>query len=151
MCSTSLLFKILQQLWWRVSQSLMLFIHRIWGQQYFEAVFFLVSLHTSERMRFLTILQDKLCSFNNQGDRSRPFLCKANYRIDHIFKLFHEENFILSGLFSRNNLLLSGKQGKKWVFRENVEKFPKSPIQPLTSAQFAVRAIVCLNNIIKNL
>ena len=130
----------------------MLFIHRIWGQQYFEAVFFLViKLTYLGKNAVLTSLQDKLCSFNNQGDRSRPFLCKANYRIDHIFKLFHEENFILSGLFSRNNLLLCGKQGKKWVFRENVEKFPKSPIQPLTSAKFAVRAIASLNNVIKNL
>ena len=53
-------------------------------------------------MPFLTILQDKLHSFNFQGDRN------TNYRIDHIIKRFHEENSTLSALFSRVNLLLCG-------------------------------------------
>ena len=46
----------------------------------------------------LNLLQDKLHSFNIQGDRSMRFLCTTNYRIDYIIKLFHKENFIMSGL-----------------------------------------------------
>ena len=57
-------------------------------------------------MRFFTILQDKLYSFNKQDDRTIRFLCKTNYGINLIVKPFHEENSIISGLFSKNNLLL---------------------------------------------
>ena len=53
------------------------FIHHSWGTQYCEA-FFLVSLHTLDRMQFFTILQGKLHSFNNQDDRSTHFLCAKN-------------------------------------------------------------------------
>ena len=38
------------------------------------------------------------------------FLYSTIYRIDHIIKRFHEENSIMSGLFSQNNLLLCGVQ-----------------------------------------
>ena len=62
---------------------------------------FLATLHTSDRMQFFTVLQDKLHSFNNQNDRSTRFLCITNYRIDHIIKRFHEENSIMSGLLSQ--------------------------------------------------
>ena len=38
------------------------------------------------------------------------FLYTTIYRIDHIIKCFHEDNSIMSGLFSQNNLLLYGVQ-----------------------------------------
>ena len=106
-CSTSLLEKI---------QPFILFIHHIWGGV------FLVSLHTSARMRFLTVLQDKY-SFNNQDDRSTRFLCKTSYGIDLIIKRFHEENSIMSGLFSKNNLLLCSMQGNNGLSAKTLKNF----------------------------
>ena len=67
-------------------------------------------METSDRMQFFS----RLHLFNIQDiqdDRSTRFLCTANYKIDHIIKLFHEENSIISGLFSQNSLFLCGLQG----------------------------------------
>ena len=70
---------------------------------------------------FLSYRPRKQCSFsqfcktnctNSQysGQYSMRFLYSTIYRIDHIIKRFHEENSIMSGLFSQNNLLLCGVQ-----------------------------------------
>ena len=64
-------------------------------------------------LQFFTILQDKLPSFNIQDDKSTRFLCTTNYSIDHIIKRFHEENSIMTGRFSKKNLVLCDMQGKK--------------------------------------
>ena len=64
----------------------------------------------------------KLYSFNNQDDRSTRFLCKTNYGIDLIIKRFHEENST-SGLFSKNNLLLSGMQGNNGLAAKTLKNF----------------------------
>ena len=82
---------------------------------------FLVSLHTSDWIRFCTILQDKLYSFNNQDHRSMGFLCKTNYGID--LQRFHEENSIMSGLFSKNNLLLCGMQSNNGISAKTLKNF----------------------------
>ena len=74
-------------------------------------------------MRFFTILQDNLYSFNNQDDGSTRFLCKTNYGIDLIIKGFHEENSIMSGLFSKNNLLLCGTQSKNGLSKKILKNF----------------------------
>ena len=104
---------------------------------------FLVSLRTSDWIRFCTILQDKLYSFNNQDHRSMGFLCKTNYGID--LQRFHEENSIMSGLFSKNNLLLCGMQSNNGI---SVKTLKNSKITNtafrfllLTSAKFAVRGV----------
>ena len=57
--------------------------------------------------------------------RSKSLLHKilpTNYRIDHIIKRFHEENFIILGLFSQNNLLLCGMQGNNGLLAKPFKK-----------------------------
>ena len=109
--------KSCQQIWWCVKQPFILFIHLIWGKQYYEALFF---YYTEKRMfshanrpraewclKVFTIFQDQLhSSINIHDDRSTRFLCTTNYKTDHIIKHLHEDNSIISGLFSQNNLLL---------------------------------------------
>ena len=74
-------------------------------------------------MQFFTVLQDKLDSFNNQDDRSMRFLCKTSYGIDLIIKRFHEENSIMSGLFSKNNLFLCSMQGNNGLSAKTLKNF----------------------------
>ena len=60
--------KSCQQVWERVNQPFILFIHHIWGERVpWDAVFI---IQTSDRMQYFTILQYKLHSFNIQNDRS---------------------------------------------------------------------------------
>ena len=56
--------KSCQQVWGRVNQPFILFIHHIWG----ETVLFIIQ--TSDRMQYFTIFQDKLHSVNIQDDQS---------------------------------------------------------------------------------
>ena len=56
--------KSCQQIWGRVNQPFILFIHHIWG----ETVLFIIQ--TSDRIRYFTIFQDKLHSVNIQDDQS---------------------------------------------------------------------------------
>ena len=76
------------------------------------------------------------------------FLCKTNYGIDLIIKRFHEENSIMSGLFSKSNLLLWGMQGIKGFLRKRrkISNITYTAIQflLLTSAKFAVREFIIL-------
>ena len=55
--------KSCQQVWGRVNQPFILFIHHIWG----ETVLFIIQ--TSDRMQYFTIFQDKLHSVNIQDDQ----------------------------------------------------------------------------------
>ena len=59
--------KSCQQIWGSVNQSVMLFIHHIWG----ETV--LCIIQTLDRMQYFTIFQDKLHSVNIQDDQSWAF------------------------------------------------------------------------------
>ena len=60
--------KSCQQVWERVNQPFILFIHHIWGETVpWDAVFI---IQTSDKMQYFTILQYKLHSFNIQNDRS---------------------------------------------------------------------------------
>ena len=90
-------------------------------------------------LQFFTILQDKLHSFNIQDDRSTRFLCRTNYSIDHIIKRFHEENSIMTGLFSKKNLVLCDMQGKK--NSQNHLFGQPDGFSLLTGTKFAVRLI----------
>ena len=74
-------------------------------------------------MRFFTVLQDKLDSFNNQDDRSMRFLCKTSYGIDLIIKRFHEKNSIMSGLLGKNNLLLYSMQDNNGLSAKTLKNF----------------------------
>ena len=79
------------------------------------------------QFKVFTILQDKMHSFNILDDRSTRFLCTTNYGIDHIIKHFCEENSIMSGLVSQNNLLLCSMQDDNGLLAKTFKKSPKSP------------------------
>ena len=67
--------KSCQQVWGRVNQPFILFIHHIWGETVPWGAVFIIQ--TSDRMQYFTILQYKLHSFNIQDDRSmRELLAK---------------------------------------------------------------------------
>ena len=56
------------QIWGRVNQPFILFIHHIWDKTVLWGV--VCTIQTSDRMRYFTILQYKLHSFKIQDDRS---------------------------------------------------------------------------------
>ena len=58
------LTKSCQQLWERVNQHFILFIHHIWGETVIWGAVFIIQ--TSDKMQYFTIFQDKLHSFNIQ-------------------------------------------------------------------------------------
>ena len=67
--------KSCQQIWVRVNQPFISFIHHIWGETVLWGTVFIIQ--TSDRMQYFTILQYKLHSFNIQDDRStRGLLAK---------------------------------------------------------------------------
>ena len=66
--------KSCQQVWERVNQPFILFIHHIWGETVTWGAVFIIQ--TSDRMQYFTILQYKLHSFNIQDDRSTCGLFK---------------------------------------------------------------------------
>ena len=62
------LTKSCQQLWERVNQHFILFIHHIWGETVIWGAVFIIQ--TSDKMQYFTIFQDKLHSVNIQDDQS---------------------------------------------------------------------------------
>ena len=67
--------KSCQQIWVRVNQPFIPFIHHIWGETVLWGTVFIIQ--TSDRMQYFTILKYKLHSFNIQEDRStRGLLAK---------------------------------------------------------------------------
>ena len=67
--------KSCQQIWVRVNQLFIPFIHPIWGETVLCGTVFIIQ--TLDRMQYFTILQYKLHSFNIQDDRStRGLLAK---------------------------------------------------------------------------
>ena len=62
------LTKSCQQLWVRVNQHFILFIHHIWGETVIWGAVFIIQ--TSDKMQYFTIFQDKLHSFDIQDHRS---------------------------------------------------------------------------------
>ena len=67
--------KSCQQIWERLNQPFILFIHQIWGETVLWGAVFIIQ--TSDRMQYLTISQYKLHSFNIQDDGStRGLLAK---------------------------------------------------------------------------
>ena len=72
------------------------FYHTDLGQNLFVFILFKPII-----LQFFTFLQDKLHSFNIQGDRSTRFFGTTNYRIDRIIKRFRKEKSIMPGLLSQ--------------------------------------------------
>ena len=61
--------KSCQQIWVRVNQPFIPFIHRIWGETVLWGTVFIIQT-SDNRMQYLTIFQHKLHSFDIQDDRS---------------------------------------------------------------------------------
>ena len=99
-CALQVYFtKSCQQVWGRVNQPFILFIHHIWGETVPGGDVF--NIQTSDRMQYFKILQDKLHSFNIQDDRSRRGLLakplkkisKISYGLAHATGV-HERNTV---------------------------------------------------------
>ena len=72
-----------QQIWGRVNQPFILFMHHIWGETVPWGAVFIIQ--TSDRMQYFAILRYKLHSFNIQDDRStRGLLAKPLKKISKI-------------------------------------------------------------------
>ena len=104
----------------------MLFIHHICGKQYYEALFFLVSLHTSDRN---VCGFSQFCKTNCTHSIIRTIKARASFAqqiiaLTTLLKRFHEENAIMSGLFSQNNLLLCGIHGRNGLLAKCSKNFP---------------------------
>ena len=78
--------KSCQQVWGRVNQPFILFIHHIWGETVPWGAVFIIQ--TSDRMQYFTILQYKLHLFNIQDDRSTRGLL-ANNNKEFIMFIFY--------------------------------------------------------------
>ena len=106
--------KSCQQVWGRVNQPFILFIHHIWG----ETVLFIIQ--TSDRMQYFTIFHDKVHSVNIQDDQSLAFsetvqkISKININTASRFSL------LKSAKFARNInrvTLQHNKEFIKFIFR----------------------------------
>ena len=78
-----------------------------------------------------------LVQYSGRSKHALP--CTTNNRNDHIIKRFHEENSIMSGLFSQNNLPLCGMQGSNALLGKNQNQYTASRFSLSTSANFVVR------------
>ena len=67
------LTKSCQQLWVRVNQHFILFIHHIWGETVIWGAVFIIQ--TSDKMQYFTIFQDKLHSFKY----SEPYEARVGF------------------------------------------------------------------------
>ena len=72
------LTKSCQQLWVRVNQHFILFIHHIWGETVIWGAVFIIQI--SDKMQYFTIFQEKLHSFNIQNHRSTRGLLAKPFR-----------------------------------------------------------------------
>ena len=91
------LTKSCQQIWVRVNQHFVLFIHHIWGETVIWGAVFIIQI--SDKMQYFTIFQEKLHSFNIQNHRStRGLLAK-------LFRKFPKSGYSAS----RFSLLTSAK------------------------------------------
>ena len=87
-CATSNFIKSCQQVWGRVNQPFILFIHHIWGETVPWGAVFIIQ--TSDRMQYFTILQYKLHSLpglTQDSGRSKHACAftKKNSKITYIY------------------------------------------------------------------
>ena len=95
------LTKSCQQLWVRVNEHFILFIHPIWGETVIWGAVFIIQ--TSEKMQYFTIFQDKLHSFNIQNRTTQAWafgktvqkISKITYTASR-FSLLTSANFLVN-------------------------------------------------------
>ena len=95
------LTKSCQQLWVRVNQHFILFIHHIWGETVIWGAVFIIQ--TSDKMQYFTIFQDKLRSFNIQNRTKNAWaFSKTVQKISKITYTASRFSLLTSAKFSVN-------------------------------------------------
>ena len=95
------LTKSCQQLWERVNQHFILFIHHIWGETVIWGAVFIIQ--TSDKMQYFTIFQDKLYSFNIQNRMKHAWaFSKTVQKISKITYTASRFSLLTSAKFSVN-------------------------------------------------
>ena len=131
--------KSCQQVWGRVNQPFILFIHHIWGETVPWGAVFIIQ--TSDRMQYFTIFQYQLHSFNIQDDRSTCGLLAKPSKIfqNHLYGqpvLTFAVWAVLSVWMNINRVTL---QHKEWIFNFYLMVLLMCNLQKcLTSAAFWV-------------
>ena len=76
-------------------------------------------------LQVFTIWQDKYCTHSiSRTIEARAGFAQQIIALTTLLKRFHEENSIMSGLFSQNNLLLCGIHGKNGLLAKCSKNFP---------------------------
>ena len=95
------LTKSCQQLWVRVNQHCILFIHHIWGETVIWGTVFIIQ--TSDKMQYFTIFQAKLHLFNIQNRMKHAWaFSKTVKKISKITYTASQFSFLTSAKFSVN-------------------------------------------------
>ena len=95
------LTKSYQQLWARVNQHFILFIHHIWGETVIWVAVFITQ--TSDKMQYFTIFQYKLHSFNIQKRTKHAWaFSKTVQKISKITYTANRFSLLTSAKFSVN-------------------------------------------------
>ena len=95
------LTKSCQQIWVRVNQHFILFIHHIWGETVIWGAVFIIQ--TSDKMQYFTIFQNKLHSFNIQNRTKHAWVfSKTVQKISKITCTASRFSLLTSAKFSVN-------------------------------------------------
>ena len=108
------LTKSCQQLWVRVNQHFVPFIHHIWGETVIWGAVFIIQ--TSDKMEYFTIFQDKLHSFNIQNRTKLAWAFrKTVQKISKITYTASRFSFLTSAKFSVNIRRVTLQHNKEFI------------------------------------
>ena len=108
------LTKSCQQLWVRVNEHFILFIHHIWGETAIWGAVFIIQ--TSDKMQYFTIFQDKLHSFNIQNRTTHAWAFgKTVQKISKITYTASRFSLLTSAKFSVNIKRVTLQHNKAFI------------------------------------
>ena len=106
--------KFYQQIWVRVNQHFILFIHHIWGETVIWGAVFI--MQTSDKMQCFTIFQDKLQSFNFQNRTKHAWAFgKTVQKISKITYTASRFSLLTSAKFSVNIKRVTVQHNKEFI------------------------------------
>ena len=106
--------KSCQQLWERVNQHFILFMHHIWGETVIWGAVFIIQ--TSDKMQYFTIFQDKLHSFNIQNRTKHAWaFSKTVQKISKITYMASRLSLLTSAKFSVNIKRVTLQHNKEFI------------------------------------
>ena len=106
------LTKSCQQLWLRVNQHFILFIHHIWGETVIWGAVCIIQ--TSDKIQYFTIFQDELHSVNIQDDQSWAF-SETVQKISKITYTASRFSLLVSAKFSVNIKRVTLQHNKEFI------------------------------------